>query len=71
MRINRNRTRHDDQEDFDVERVPANRTISPGGEPLEAAAGRVPDDDIDGQLGPDELPDPDEVAMNLESKRHH
>jgi hypothetical protein len=28
-------------------------------------------DDLDGQLGPDELPDADEVAMNLEAKRHH
>lgn len=29
------------------------------------------DDDLDGQLGPDELPDPVEVVMNLEAKRHH
>jgi len=29
------------------------------------------DDDLDGQLGPDELPDPAEVVMNLEAKRHH
>jgi hypothetical protein len=29
------------------------------------------DDELDGQLGPDELPDPAEVAMNLEAKRHH
>jgi hypothetical protein len=28
-------------------------------------------DDLDGQLGPDELPDAAEVAMNLEAKRHH
>lgn len=27
-------------------------------------------DDLDGQLGPDELPDAAEVAMNLEAKRH-
>jgi hypothetical protein len=28
-------------------------------------------EDLDGQLGPDELPDAEEVAMNLEAKRHH
>lgn len=28
-------------------------------------------EELDGQLGPDELPDATEVAMNLEAKRHH
>ena len=27
-------------------------------------------DDLEGQLGPDELPDADEVARTLEAKRH-
>ena len=26
--------------------------------------------DLDGQLGPDEMPDGDEVVMNREAKRH-
>lgn len=27
-------------------------------------------DTVEGQLGPDELSEPEEVAMNLEAKRH-
>lgn len=44
------------------ERQPDNRRMHPNQERSE---------DLDGQLGPDELPDADEVAMNLEAKRHH
>ncbi len=39
-----------------------NRLASPGGQPGAEA---------EGQLGPDELPDPHEVIMNQEAKLHH
>jgi hypothetical protein len=45
-----------------AERAPDRRAVSHDAER---------DDELDGQLGPDELPDPAEVAMNLEAKRHH
>jgi hypothetical protein len=32
--------------------------------------GDQPLDDLEGQLGPDELPDAVEVAMNRQAKRH-
>lgn len=48
-----------------------NRTISPSGDAMEASAGQVPDTaDDDGQLGPDEISEPDEVIKNNEAKHH-
>jgi hypothetical protein len=50
-----------------------NRTISPHGNDVEAAAGALPNTDAeedDGQLGPDEISDPDEVIKNHEAKHH-
>ena len=46
---------------------------APGGERSIANAASVPleKDEADGQLGPDELSEPEEVVMNLEAKRHH
>jgi hypothetical protein len=35
------------------------------------APGRRGFDEDEGQLGPDELPDPAEVVMNHEAKLHH
>jgi hypothetical protein len=70
MRMNPKRSRDEDDESF-TDRELANPSISPGGEPMEALPGRLPEEDVDGQLGPDELSDPQEVVMNLESKRHH
>jgi hypothetical protein len=40
------------------------RSIATASVPLEK-------DEADGQLGPDELSEPEEVVMNLEAKRHH
>jgi hypothetical protein len=37
----------------------------------DAGTDRWEADDCDGQLGPDELPDPAEVVMNREAKSHH
>jgi hypothetical protein len=71
MRINPNRSGPGDYEDPNAKRASRNRTVSPDSEPRSVAAGHMPDEDVDGQLGPDELPDPEEVAMNLECKRHH
>jgi hypothetical protein len=70
MRMNPKRSRDEHDERF-TDREPANQTTSPNGEPMEASPGRVSEEDVDGQLGPDELSDPQEVVMNLESKRHH
>jgi hypothetical protein len=50
---------------------PANRTVSPSGDTLEAAAGPSPGVALDGQLGPDELPEPEEVILNNEAKLAH
>jgi hypothetical protein len=70
MRMNPKRSGDEDDESF-TDRELANRSIGPGGKPIEASPGRLPEEDVDGQLGPDELSDPQEVVMNLESKRHH
>jgi hypothetical protein len=54
-----------------------NRTISPSADQLEGSPGSVTApgrrgfDEDEGQLGPDELPDPAEVVMNHEAKLHH
>jgi hypothetical protein len=39
-----------------------------GSTPLGSSAGHFDEDD--GQMGPDELPDPQEVVMNHEAKQH-
>jgi hypothetical protein len=70
MRMDPKRSRDDDHESF-TDREPANRTGRSGGQPMDASPRRSPEEDVDGQLGPDELSDPQEVLMNLESKRHH
>ena len=46
-----------------------NGADQPGQEQGVAAAG--PPAELDGQLGPDELPAPEEVVMNKEAKLHH
>jgi hypothetical protein len=75
-----NRWRDDDNY---MDRQRANRTISPSADQLEGSpgsrmhtsalatpAGGAHEED-EGQLGPDELPDPAEVVMNHEAKAHH
>jgi hypothetical protein len=62
-----NRTRESERHKKGNQRQPDNRRGD--NETLRASAERQ--DDLEGQLGPDELPDADEVAMNLEAKRHH
>lgn len=56
-----NRTRHSDD-------LASRNSHDRDQEQLLRAAGEP--EELDGQLGPDELPDADEVAMNLEAKRH-
>jgi hypothetical protein len=70
-RMNPNRRRPHEQDESSVDRQRANATVESGGEPMLAASSRPFEDDVDGQLGPDELSEPEEVAMNLEAKRHH
>jgi hypothetical protein len=49
-----------------------NRTISPHAQDVEGAPGSNPDiQALDGQLGPDEISEPQELVMNHEAKRHH
>jgi hypothetical protein len=55
----------------DMLKKPANRTISPSGDSMEAAAGPSPGVSLEGQLGPDELPEPEEVILNNEAKLAH
>jgi hypothetical protein len=48
-----------------------NRTVSPSGDAVEGAPGANTDAQaLDGQLGPDEISDPDELLKNHEAKRH-
>lgn len=53
-------------------RIPPAKTSplveSPSADQMEGAPGPQHDPAEDGQLGPDELPDPDEVAANREAK---
>ena len=49
-----------------------NRTISPSADDMEGASGaHAPTESLDGQLGPDEISEPDEVVKNNEAKQHH
>ena len=69
-----NRKRHGDHHEHDdiyIDRRAVNRTISPSRDAMEGSPGPMRADEFDGQLGPDELPDADEVAMNQEAKLHH
>jgi hypothetical protein len=57
----------------DMLRRPTNRTISPSADALEGSPGHVDAADVqgsDGQLGPDEISEPDEVVRNNEAKQH-
>lgn len=47
------------------------RAVRPNRKPLEASPQSKRGDEAEGQLGPDELPDPSEVIMNQEAKLHH
>ena len=50
----------------------SNRTVSPSADAMEGAPGRpVDDESLDGQLGPDEISEPEEVVKNHEAKQHH
>jgi len=69
--MDRRRNTDEQDEENAVEREAANRTISPSGEAMEGSPGPLQAAEADGQLGPDELPDPDEVVMNQEAKLHH
>lgn len=49
-----------------------NRTMSPSRDAMEGAPGRpLTDESVDGQLGPDEISEPDEVMKNNQAKLHH
>ena len=48
-----------------------NRTLSPRADAMEGAPGPPAGELLDGQLGPDEISEPDEVVKNNEAKSHH
>jgi hypothetical protein len=48
-----------------------NRSVSPAADSMEGAAGPLPASPNEGQLGPDEISEPDEVIRNNEAKQHH
>ena len=48
-----------------------NRILSPRAEAMEGAPGPPAGEALDGQLGPDEISEPDEVVKNNEAKLHH
>jgi hypothetical protein len=62
---------HDGRLDGDnyMGRRPVSRTMRPDDERTQNVS--APTDEDEGQLGPDELPDPVEVVMNHEAKTHH
>ena len=71
-------SKHRDPEDDDpietandMLRKEPNRTISPSADAMEGAPGRPDLEPLDGQLGPDEISDPDELVKNQEAKHHH
>jgi hypothetical protein len=56
----------------EMSRRTPDRTLSPHADAMEGAPGRPAGvDALDGQLGPDEISEPDEVVMNQEAKQHH
>jgi hypothetical protein len=56
----------------DLLRDAENRTLSPHADAMEGAPGPAGDiEQLDGQLGPDEISEPDEVIKNNEAKLHH
>jgi hypothetical protein len=62
------RQRTPQPQDFGTREV---RASSGGGDDeMRAVAHDHPQDEFDGQLGPDELPSASEVVMNHEAKRH-
>ncbi len=55
----------------DMLRKPEHRTLSPSADAMEGAAGpHMTAESLDGQLGPDEISDPDEIIKNNEAKHH-
>ena len=51
---------------------PANRTVSPSSDAVEGAPGaHTSIESLEGQMGPDEISEPDEVIKNNEAKLHH
>jgi hypothetical protein len=57
--------------EFDERRATAPIANPYGEDNIETFSASPAVEELDGQLGPDELPDPEEVVMNLEAKRHH
>jgi hypothetical protein len=56
----------------DMMRKPGNRTVSPSRSAVEGAPGaNTSIESLDGQMGPDEISEPDEVIKNNEAKLHH
>jgi hypothetical protein len=56
----------------DMMRRPPNRTVSPHSHAVEGAPGvNTSIESLDGQMGPDEISEPDEVIKNNEAKLHH
>jgi hypothetical protein len=56
----------------DMMQRPSNRTVSPSGDAVEGAPGaNTSVEALDGQMGPDEISEPDEVIKNNEAKLHH
>ena len=56
----------------DMMRKPVNRTVSPDSTAVEGAPGaNTSIESLDGQMGPDEISEPDEVIKNNEAKLHH
>ena len=49
---------------------PSNRTVSPSSDAVEGAPGRPSLDSLEGQMGPDEISEPDEVIKNKQAKLH-
>jgi hypothetical protein len=65
-----NRTPDQEQDDQSTHRRSVEQSVSSSADSM-LASPMTAEDEFDGQLGPDELPDPAEVVMNHEAKRHH
>jgi hypothetical protein len=77
MMSNNKKQRYPDEQDpvaiaDDMLSRPANRTVSPSSDAVEGAPGaHTSIESLDGQMGPDEISEPDEVIKNNEAKLHH
>ncbi len=69
--MNSNRTPGRDQERPRRGRSGDRRSGQRDGSVAQDASVPLESDENEGQLGPDELSEPEEVVMNLEAKRHH